>query len=214
LGFFLDDLPVNYSPPEDLRLFLENTHNNKPLVYLGFGSMPVTNPLKLLQLALELLERCQCRAVLAMGWAALHTDEAQQMLSPSIASGDLFVLSQIPHSFLFPRVRCIVHHCGVGTMASALVSGVPQIPCPVMLDQPHNAQFVCNLGCAPAAIPYSSLSAKKLTNALQQILANKKGIVQKAQAVAEILRTECLNSIERGAEIILQYHNQVSTTST
>jgi hypothetical protein len=69
------------------------------------------------------------------GWSNLADPACQALIAEKRTEGTLLVVPSVPHDWLFPRVSCIVHHCGVGTLAAALRSGVPQVPCPFMLDQ-------------------------------------------------------------------------------
>eukprot|EP01034_Spumella_vulgaris_P031926 gene31927-39444_t len=109
----------------------------RSVIYLGFGSMPAPNPLALVQLAVDTCEKARCRAVLVAGWSDLTTSpECVRLLEGPVANGTIIVVKAIPHDWLFPKMSAIVHHCGVS---------VPQIPCPFMLDQPHNAKSVIGL---------------------------------------------------------------------
>lgn len=88
------------------------------IVYLGFGSMPADNPLELVKLAVEITEKCNCRAVLVAGWSQLDSPECNTIVNAAIEDGRLLVLKSIPHDWILPRVDCIVHHCGVSNMLS------------------------------------------------------------------------------------------------
>eukprot|EP00304_Pavlova_gyrans_P009836 CAMPEP_0206061002 /NCGR_PEP_ID=MMETSP1466-20131121/53003_1 /ASSEMBLY_ACC=CAM_ASM_001126 /TAXON_ID=44452 /ORGANISM="Pavlova gyrans, Strain CCMP608" /LENGTH=67 /DNA_ID=CAMNT_0053436345 /DNA_START=73 /DNA_END=272 /DNA_ORIENTATION=- len=56
-------------------------------------------------------------------------------------------------------------------MAAALHAGVPQVPCAVMLDQPHNARLCVRLGVAPEALSFDRhLTAGRLARPLKAIL--------------------------------------------
>eukprot|EP01035_Chromulina_nebulosa_P023990 gene23990-31145_t len=125
----------------------------RPIIYLGFGSMPAPDPNQLIQITIDTCKLANCRAVLVAGWSQLDDiDENNSVitqLNELKGNGTILILKSIPHDWLFPRVNCIVHHCGIGTTAAAFRSGVPQLPCPVMLDQPSNAAIVVSKGCAP-----------------------------------------------------------------
>lgn len=159
------------SPAEvdsELVRFVESA--GRPLVYLGFGSMPAVDPVGLVRIALEAATASNVRAVLCAGWSQLEGAECAALVARGRESGSLFVTKAAPHDWLFPKMSCIVHHCGIGTTASALSAGVPQIPCPVMLDQPHNAQLVVKLGVAPAVLPFQELSAKRLSDLISRVV--------------------------------------------
>ncbi len=83
-------------------------------VYLGFGSMPATNPLVLLQLAVQLTkEMSDIRTVIVAGWSSLDTDESHYITQELENERRLIIVKSIPHDWLLPKVDCIVHHCGV-----------------------------------------------------------------------------------------------------
>jgi sterol 3beta-glucosyltransferase len=172
--------------------------DGRPVLYLGFGSMPAPNPAALLSLALELCRLCRARAVLVAGWSELSSNkESAAALAEAAASNTLLLLRSAPHDWLLPQCSLIVHHAGVGTCAAALRSGVPQLPCPFMLDQPHNSQTLVRLGVAPRAVPYdTSMTAAKLAEAAKLALAPGSSFAAAAQRCAEVLRQEAVHSKE------------------
>lgn len=97
--------------------FFHQTSSMKT-IYLGFGSMPAPNPLALIQLVVSITKNLHnARTVLVAGWSALDTDEARNITKDLIEEGKLLVAKAIPHDWLFPKVDCIVHHCGVSSHA-------------------------------------------------------------------------------------------------
>lgn len=48
---------------------------------------------------------------------------------------DIFICSECPHSWLFPKMRGLVIHGGAGTVSAALRSGVPSLVVPFFCDQ-------------------------------------------------------------------------------
>lgn len=100
-------------------------------------------------------------------------------------------------------------------MAAALRSGVPQVPCPVMLDQPHNAQTVVRLNCAPGVLPFGKLTSRGLAQLVNEILNNNERgtIIRRAAKVCgETIRRESDTSKEQYAVIIEEYAAEVATT--
>lgn len=73
------------------------------------------------------------------------------------------------HSLSATQAHVILIIYQVGTTAAALRAGIPQVPCPVMLDQPHNAKTIVRLGCAPGYIAYSSASATSLAKLITKV---------------------------------------------
>ena len=153
----------------ELRAFVAGS-GQQPLVYFGFGSMPVPDPAFLANIALECCMQLGVKGVVCAGWSGAMND--LPLFSQN--QDKLLMVASAPHDWLFPRMSCLVHHCGVGTMAAALRSGVPSVPCPFMLDQPHNAQRLVDLKVASRIVPYSDkITASQLVNAIRSTLQNK-----------------------------------------
>ena len=170
-GFiFQPDVEENTIQPIVVEFLNNPKLSNIPVDYLGFGSMPAPDPYQLLELARDTCKLAKCRAVLITGWSQIENNAQYQKFIKD--NEDLLcIVKAIPHSYLFPKMKAIVHHCGIGTTASALKAGIPQVCCPFMLDQPHNAKMVKNLGVASAIVPYNnSITASKLAKALRIIL--------------------------------------------
>lgn len=72
----------------------------------------------------------------------------------------------LPFALLFPRLAAVVHHAGAGTTAAALRAGIPSVTVPVAADQPFWAARLAATGAAPAPIPFRSLTAERLADAL------------------------------------------------
>ncbi|GAA4706976.1 sterol 3beta-glucosyltransferase [Promicromonospora umidemergens] len=122
--------------PAALDQFLDA---GEPPVYVGFGSMLARDPEAFTQAVLDGLHRSGRRAVLATGWGALR---------PTRVPETVHVLDQAPHGLLLPRTAVAVHHGGVGTVAAAIRTGVPQVIRPFLGDQPFWARRVHELGTA------------------------------------------------------------------
>lgn len=159
-----------------------------PVVYFGFGSMPAPDPAALRALALEVCGAVGARGVLLAGWSASLPAPGA---GAAAAADTLFCAASAPHDALFPRCAALCHHAGIGTCAAALRAGVPQVPCPVMLDQPHNARLMVALGVAPGAVPYASLSAARLGAQLRAALGPQgSALRERARAAAAHVQRE------------------------
>ncbi len=148
-----DERPL---PPE-LERFLAA---GEPPVYIGFGSMPDSDPERTTRLIAEAVRRVGCRVVLSSGWAELGATD----LGP-----DFLAVGPLSHWRLFPRLAAAVHHGGAGTTAAAARAGVPQVVVPHAFDQFLLGHRVvqANLG---ASVPRSRLTVERLTEALGRIL--------------------------------------------
>eukprot|EP01113_Clastostelium_recurvatum_P032121 TRINITY_DN4081_c0_g2_i1.p1 TRINITY_DN4081_c0_g2~~TRINITY_DN4081_c0_g2_i1.p1 ORF type:complete len:525 (-),score=94.98 TRINITY_DN4081_c0_g2_i1:21-1595(-) len=163
-------------------------------IYLGFGSMPAPDPAKLVKLAIDVVKSLQRRAVIIAGWSGIDVEGELSHVS------SICVVPSAPHDELFPRCHVIVHHGGIGTIVAALRSGRPQVVCPFYLDQPCWAQRMQDAGVAPAPVPFLKLTAPRLVQALQEVMA-KPAIYERAQDIARSIAQEdglatCVQTIE------------------
>ena len=173
--WFLED--GAYQPTDELAHFLEA--GPKP-VYIGFGSMLDLEAAKTTQIVLEALEITGQRAILHGGWSELGS----QPLPENVRR-----VTDVPHSWLFPRMAAVVHHGGAGTTAAGLRAGVPPVIVPYFGDQPFWAKHVYQSGASPAPIPRLKLDAKKLAAALQE--ATQDGRIQRtASQLGNHIRAE------------------------
>jgi rhamnosyltransferase subunit B len=62
-------------------------------------------------------------------------------------------VTRAPFESLLPRAAGVVHHGGIGTLAQALASGIPQLLRPMAYDQFDNADLACRLGVARELLP-------------------------------------------------------------
>ena len=176
--FFLDD--EEWKPDDRLIEFMET--GEKPLV-ITFGSMSMSHRDQnaSIKLILDAVNQSGRRAVLQIGRAS-----SNQPLPP-----DVLAIGHVPHSWLFPRAACIVHHGGGGTAGAAFRSGVPSVFVPhgYIFDQHYWAQLAEELGCAGPPVPYSELTSDRLSSAICATLATSRYYVS-ADALAEKIRSE------------------------
>jgi len=151
----------SWQPTPALVNFLEA---GAPPVVISFGSMPSEDPEALTDLILKAIEQANCRAIIQRGGGGL----GQHASLPQ----NVYAVDFLPHSWLFPRAGCIVHHGGAGTSAAAFRAGAPTVVVPHLLDQPIWAEYARAFGCAGAVIPHTQLTAEKLGAALTQTLSN------------------------------------------
>jgi UDP:flavonoid glycosyltransferase YjiC (YdhE family) len=177
-GFWFSDPPPGWTPPPDLVSFLES---GPPPVYVGFGSMPSGSAEDTLKLILKALELSHQRCVLLSGWAGIGEDRKL----PEYAFG----VESVPHSWLFPRMRAVVHHGGAGTTGAGLRAGVPSIVTPFVADQPNWGRRVEALGVGPRAILFRELTADLLADAIRQATSDTV-MRQRASAIGEQIRSE------------------------
>ncbi|MFB2934589.1 glycosyltransferase [Aerosakkonemataceae cyanobacterium BLCC-F154] len=186
-GYWFLETPDDFEPPPGLLDFLEA---GKPPIYIGFGSMASRNPEQMTTIALQALEKTQQRGILLTGWGGISNTNL-----PNYA----FKLESIPHDWLFPKMKAIVHHGGAGTTAAALKSGIPSVVIPFFSDQPFWADRITKLGVSPTPIPKQKLTANRLANGIQKAIADNT-IRQRAAQFGETIRAE--NGMGEAAKII------------
>ncbi|MFI1728330.1 glycosyltransferase [Streptomyces acidicola] len=147
-------------------------------VLVGFGSMAGGEGERLSDIAVRALRRAGLRGILQSGSAGLAAD-----------GDDVLTIGDVPHELLFPRLAAVVHHAGAGTTAAALRAGVPAVAVPVTADQPFWAARLAALGAAPAPIPFTSLTAERLADALGRV-TRQQTYARAAATVAQRMATE------------------------
>ena len=131
-------------------------------VYIGFGSIPVPDPLKLMQAIIHLLNSTQERVLLCTGWSKI----------PDLPKHpNLFIVSAVNHQWLFPRCKMVVIHGGIGTLIAALTAGVPSIVVSLFVDQPIWGQLISKKGVG-LHLPWRKMTPKSLVKAIKHINNN------------------------------------------
>jgi sterol 3beta-glucosyltransferase len=177
-GFWFSDPPPGWSPPSDLAAFLES---GPPPVYVGFGSMPSGSAEDTLKLILRALELSHQRGILLSGWAGI----GEGLKLPEYAFG----VESVPHGWLFPRMSAVVHHGGAGTTGAGLRAGVPSVVTPFVADQPNWAGRIEALGVGPRAVPFRTLTAELLADAIRQATSDA-AMRQRASDLGQRIRSE------------------------
>jgi len=185
-------LPSNgrWEPPRALCKFLDA---GPPPVYVGFGSMAGRHPERLAAMVVEALMKSGQRGVLATGWGGLGSVRLPK---------SVFLVEDIPHDWLFPRMSAVVHHGGAGTTVAGLRAGRPTVVCPFFADQPFWGARVYALGAGPPPVPQRGLTAVRLSDAIttavsdprmlkvalgiQQLLQDERGLQRAASAIEHI----------------------------
>ncbi|MEL6456793.1 MAG: glycosyltransferase [Cyanobacteria bacterium J06621_15] len=185
-GYWFLDTVDDFVPPADLVEFLEA--GSAP-VYIGFGSMGGEEAQNIAEIALKALDKTQQRGIFLSGWSGLNNS----------LPDTVFQIDNIPHSWLFPKMSCIVHHGGAGTTAATFRSGVPNIIIPFFGDQPFWAYQAAKLGVSPAIIDRKNLTVDTLVQAIINAVENQ-SIRKQAAILGEKIRAE--NGVREVVEII------------
>ncbi|KAF9455009.1 glycosyltransferase family 1 protein [Macrolepiota fuliginosa MF-IS2] len=189
--WFLNDADVSarkWTPPDDLVQFIDTAHKNgKKVVYIGFGSIVVSDPKAMTKCVIEAVVQSGVYAILSKGWSdRLHVKageagEAEEPLPPQI-----YAIQSIPHDWLFQRIDAACHHGGAGTTGASLRAGIPTIIRPFFGDQFFWADRVEALGVGSGV---RKLTVASLTEALITATTDQKQI-DRARLMGEQIRSE------------------------
>lgn len=215
--WFLDDADVGskiWAPPEPLVAFIEEARKDrKPVVYIGFGSIVVSDPKSMTRAVIESVVRSGVRAILSKGWSdrlqvkSLEGSEVEEPLPKEI-----YQITSIPHDWLFKQIDAACHHGGAGTTGASLrgtlyfftpviyysdgciAAGIPTIIHPFFGDQFFWADQVEALGVGSGV---RKLTVDHLTAALTLATTDVKQI-ERAKVLGEQIRSVhiLLSSVE------------------
>lgn len=150
--------PSTWNPPNGLESFIEHSPQNT--IAVGLGSPGTKHFFHILKILDEALLNSDTRAVLMIP-ARWHQ---------YIKSERICAIEHAPHEWLYRRVRVAVHHGGAGTTSASLHAGIPTVTLPLAIDQFFWGERMYKIGVGARPIPQRSLSAEKLTHAVQQLL--------------------------------------------
>jgi len=176
-GYWHLAAPDGWKPPVALARFLEL---DPPPVYFGVGSMRTSRMREIVQIAIRAARSTGQRLILGVPQEAM-TDAAE--------AGGVLRAEGIPHEWLFPRLRLIIHHGGAGTTGAALRAGVPSVAVPFGADQAFWARRLGRLGVGPVAPAAHRLTADRLATVIDRALTDPAFRIRAAQ-VGEALRHE------------------------
>jgi UDP:flavonoid glycosyltransferase YjiC (YdhE family) len=92
------------------------------VVYIGFGSIVVSDPKAMTRIIIEAIIHSGVYAVLSKGWS----DRLQVKTSGEVTEPEeplpkqIFQITSIPHDWLFRRIDAACHHGGAGTTGASL----------------------------------------------------------------------------------------------
>lgn len=177
-GFVFLDLASNFTPPDDLKKFLDE---GEPPVYIGFGSIVVDDPDKFTEMIFEAVKMAGVRALVSKGWGGFGSN--------ADCPDNVFMLENTPHDWLFPRCKAVVHHGGAGTCAIGLKCAKPTMIVPFFGDQPFWGAMVSKAKAgAHDCIPYKDLNAERLAKGIKECLTDE--AQKNVQKIADSIEAE------------------------
>ncbi len=167
----LTDLPSNhkytgiwhleqsdYMPSPDLTDFLLD---GPPPIVITFGSMGGSDSKETTKTLIDTINMTKQRAIIQAGWGLLGTQKTDK---------NIFCTEYVPHRWLFPKARCVVHHGGAGTTASVCLAKVPSVVVPHIADQFYWGKRLYELGVAPKSLHRRKLNARDLAKRIEQTI--------------------------------------------
>jgi sterol 3beta-glucosyltransferase len=94
--------------------------------------------LKRLMPSSESVKQTNNRGIILSGWGSAKRE----------STNDLLYLESVPHDWLLPKCKMIIHHGGAGTTSAGLRAGIPQVVVPFTADQPFWGSRVHAIGVA------------------------------------------------------------------
>lgn len=183
-GYWFLNESTKYDPPKELVEFMERARkDNKKLVYIGFGSIVVTNPKELTQAVVDAVLDADVRCILNKGWSERSGGSKKVEIELPY---EVFNAGSLPHDWLFPQIDAAVHHGGSGTTGATLRAGLPTIIKPFFGDQFFYANRVEDIG---VGVALKKLNVKSLSKALKEVTTNNR-MIQKAKDIGELISKE------------------------
>jgi sterol 3beta-glucosyltransferase len=175
-GYWFLENPEGWKPPDSLLTFLGN---GPPPICIGFGSVTDRNiAARVVDISIKALERTRQRGIFLPGWSGLDID----------LPGSILQVDSILYTWLFSRVKAVVHHGGIGTIGTALRSGVPSVAVPFFADHFFCGMRLHDIGTGPAPIPRKQLTVDTLSDAIiamisdNSLMTNVRRIQKKMEA--------------------------------
>ena len=143
----------------DLERFLES--GAAPVV-LTMGSMVMFDPQRLADCFYKALELCDLRGVIVGGWS----DQRYGIHH----SSRVMAVKEADYAWLFEHAACVVHHGGVGTVASVLRAGVPSVLLPQIPSQERWGAILERESLSVGVLDTVSLAPGQLASALRRAI--------------------------------------------
>lgn len=186
-GYWFLDEKQSYTPPPELKAFIDQARRlNKKLVYIGFGSIVVSDAKEMTKAITDAVLEADVYCILNKGWSNRLGSRSDEKETEVALPESIYNAGSVPHDWLFPQVDAAVHHGGSGTTGASLKAGCPTIVKPFFGDQYFYATRVKDIG---AGIALKKLTSKSLARALVDATHNDK-MKMKAQDIKEKIGME------------------------
>lgn len=171
---------------------LDFVENGKPPILVTFGSMPFKKDISsLINYAVQQLDE---RFIIVKGWGNWNDS--------NLISDRIKIVPTTNFEALFPKVKAIIHHGGIGTIAECLRAGKPMLICPVLFpvgDHSFWADLVYKRGLGVIPVPLSRISADVFVEKIREMVSDEQLYIN-AAAMAEKINAE--NGLQKAVEVI------------
>ncbi len=149
--------------------------NRKDTVYAGFGSMKKGNPQKITAEIIKGVKKLNMQVLVSTGWGGLAVSQ------DFVNDPDVMFVKSVSHTKIFPLVKVILHHGGIGTTHAALRAGTPSVIVPFIVDQPWWAHKLHKQELGPKSLPLRKLKSKKVSQRILQAIRYQSKVFNIAQ---------------------------------
>ena len=159
------------------------TSCEKQVLIITFGSMPYKSNVDINDFIAAILKENDIKIIIVKAWGLkdIQIKEDKNVLA----------IDSAPFDALFPLADFVIHHGGAGTMATAILAGIPQMICPVLHpfgDQYFWGKQLEKNGVGVHPIPLKKLKIKSLLKGIEELKSKELKI--KALELREKVKTE------------------------
>jgi len=164
------------TPYVDLLRWIKS--GKKP-VFIGFGSMVISDTEKLANIIMGAARSTQTRILVQNGWSKIDVSK-----EPTFCAS----VGPCPHDWLLPMTAGVIHHGGAGTTAAGLRHSLPTFICPFFGDQFMWGEMVHRAGVGPEPCPVGRLTVEILSENLQHLHDTQ--VQSRIQKLAKLMNDE------------------------
>ena len=153
----------NDEEAENERSIIDFLEEGNTPIYVGFGSM--NNPKD------KVLGEIVIPAIKKLGERMILMDDGSD-LDDFRADPDILIIQHTNLNWLFPKMKAVVHHGGVGTTGIGLQAGIPTLLVTFIHDQRFWGWRLHQMGVMPKPIPKKALNYELFIKQLSELLNN------------------------------------------
>ncbi|KAL4980410.1 sterol 3-beta-glucosyltransferase [Aspergillus desertorum] len=214
-GYWFLNESSDWMPPRELAEFIQRARQDgKKIVYIGFGSIVVSDPSALTRTVVDSVQKADVRCILSKGWSARLGDPASTKVEIPLPP-EIYQIQSAPHDWLFSQIDAAAHHGGAGTTGASLRAGVPTIIKPFFGDQFFFGNRVEDLG---VGVCMKKLNVSVFSRALWTATHDER-MIMRAKQLGERIRSEdgvatAIQAIYRDLEYATTLTRQRSSISS